>query len=139
MPPCPSREAAVGGVWAFPGTGRTVTPPGRKEPPLPPFPGDGLSAKSKYSSKGYIARTLFIQKADFSELFTKARSWVENKAGERLGVMPPSQGTVSGSARPLLGEVTDKSPINKYIFRKFGCGSEKAVRCHVRGHRIGFP
>ena len=23
-------EAAVGGVWAFPGTGRAVTPPGRK-------------------------------------------------------------------------------------------------------------
>ena len=34
MPPGTSREAAVGGVWAFPGTGRTVTPPGRKEPPL---------------------------------------------------------------------------------------------------------
>ena len=33
-PPGTSREAAVGGVWAFPGTGRTVTPPDRKEPPL---------------------------------------------------------------------------------------------------------
>ena len=33
-PPGTSREAAVGGVWAFPGTGRTATPPGRKEPPL---------------------------------------------------------------------------------------------------------
>ena len=33
-PPGTSREAAVGGVWAFPGTGRTVTPPGRKKPPL---------------------------------------------------------------------------------------------------------
>ncbi len=33
--------------------------------------------------------------------------------------MPPSQGTVSGSARPLLGEVTGKFPDYKNICRMF--------------------
>ena len=55
-----------------------------------------------------------------SELFEDGWSWVENKAGERTGVKPPAMGTMSGSARPRFGDVSEDNPASPNISRKFG-------------------
>ena len=56
----------------------------------------------------------------FSELFGAKKCWVENQAGERTGVKPPAQGALSGSARPCFEGVSDDTPSNQNISRKFG-------------------
>ena len=63
------------------------------------------------------ARTRFTA---FSELFGAKKCWVEKNAGERAGVMPPARGTMSGSARPRFGDVSDNTPGYQNISRKFG-------------------
>ena len=56
----------------------------------------------------------------FLELLGEEKGWVENQAGERAGVMPPAQGTMSGSARPFFEDISDDTPSNQNISRKFG-------------------
>ena len=56
----------------------------------------------------------------FLELLGVEKGWVENQAGERAGVMPPARGTMSGSARPCFEDISDDTPSNQNISRKFG-------------------
>ena len=99
-------EGKWSGVPVAPTTGQAERPAVRLPYPLP--------------LKGRTGRTAQTRFTAFSKLFWAEKGWVENQAGERTGVMPPARGTMSGNARRFFEDVSDDTPSNQNISRKFG-------------------
>ena len=66
---------------------------------------EGTSMLFRSYEKCYQRKT---EQFGIFELFDGTLSWVENQAGERLGVMPPSKGRKSSRARLYFGDILKK-------------------------------